>query len=164
MIRRRKDNELVPADYWWMPYSLGLSDEMDRLFDDFRTGFENTILAPRNLTAGSMRMPAVDLVDEGGKYRLHAEMPGVKKEDVSIEVGEREVQISAETKEESREEKKEGGYIRRERRYSKFYRSVPLPEAVQSDKTSAELKDGVLIVTLPKVSAPEKKSKKIEVK
>jgi len=163
MIRRRKEDELAPADYWWTPHSLGLGDEMDRLFQDFRTGFDD-ILAPRNSAIGSMRMPAVDLIDEGDRYKLHAEMPGVKREDVSIEVGEREVQISAETKEESGEERKEGGYIRRERRYSTLYRSVPLPEMVQSDKTSAELKDGILTVILPKISVPQKKIKKIEVK
>jgi len=164
MIRRRRDGELAPADYWWTPYSLGLVDEMDRLFDDFRAGFENTLLSPRGFSAEALRAPAVDLIDEGGEYRLHAEMPGIRKEDLSIEVGEREIQISAETREERAEGGKEGGYIRRERRYSKFYRSVPLPEAVRSDGTSAELKDGILTVRLPKMAPPQKRPKKVEVK
>jgi HSP20 family protein len=163
MIRRRRNDEMAPADYWWPPYSLGLVDEMDRLFDDFRAGFENTLLSPRGVASEALRVPAVDLIDEGGNYRLHVEMPGVKKEDVGIEVGENDVRISAETKEES-EESAEGGYIRRERRYSKFFRSVPLPEAVRSDKVSAELKDGILTLMLPKLAGPQKKSRKVEVK
>lgn len=162
MIRRRKEDELVPAEYWFAPYSLGLSDDMDRLFDDFRAGFDD-LLAPRRFGIEPIRMPAVDLVDEGDGYRLQAEMPGVKKEDVTIEVGEREIQISAETSEENSEERKEGGYVRRERRYSRFYRSVPLPDAVLSDKTSAELKDGVLTVVLAKAERT-KKGKKVEVR
>ena len=163
MIRRRKENELVPEDYWLMPYPLGLSEEMERLFNDFRTDFDG-LLIPRRFGIESARIPAVDLVDDGDSYRLHAEMPGIKKEDVTIEVGEREINISAETSEEKSEEKEDGGYIRRERRYSKFYRSLPLPEAVQSEKASAELKDGVLTITIPKASKPGKKSKKVEVK
>lgn len=164
MIRRRRNDELAPVDYWWPPYTLGLLDEMDRLFDDFRSGFENSLMTPKQMSAEMLRAPAVDLIDEGKEYSLKAEMPGISKEDVSIEVGERDVQISAETKEETTQERKEGGYIRRERRYSKFYRRVPLPEAVQADKTSADLKDGILTVRLPKVSVPERKSKKVEVK
>jgi HSP20 family protein len=163
MIRRRKEDELVPENYWLTPYPLGLSDEMERLLEDFRTGFDS-LLAPGRFGIESARIPAVDLVDDGDRYRLHAEMPGIKKEDLTIEVGDREIKISAETSEEKKEEKEEGGYIRRERRYSKFYSSVPLPEAVKSDKTSAELKDGVLTVTLPKMSIPDKKTKKVEVK
>jgi HSP20 family protein len=163
MIRRRRNDELAPADYWLTPYPLGLADEMDRLFDDFRAGFRNTLLSQGGLPE-ALRVPAVDLIDEGSGYRLHAEMPGIKKEDVTIEVGDREIQISAETKEEKSEEGKEGGYVRRERRYSKFFRSVPLPEPVQPDEISAELKDGVLIVKLPKASPRQKRSKKVEVK
>ena len=164
MIRRRRDNELAPADYWWPPYSLGLVDDMDRLFDDFRAGFEHTLLTPRGTASEALRVPAVDLIDEGDSYKLHVEMPGIKKEDVGIEVGENDVRISAETNEDKTEEDVNGGYIRRERRYSKVYRSVPLPEAVRSEKVSAELKDGVLTLILPKLAEPQKRSRKVEVK
>ncbi len=167
MIRRRSKDELAPVDYWWDPYDMStrsILDEMDRLFADFRTGFENSLAAPRQSNVPALRTPALDLVDKGKEYELKVEMPGMKKEDVSIEVGEREVQISAEVKEQKEEKAEEGGYIRRERRYSRIYRMVPLPENVQSEKTSAEMKDGLLIITLPKTSAQGKKSRKVEVK
>ena len=167
MIRRRRDDELAPIDYWWNPYDAdtwGILEEMDRLFHDFRSGFESSLALPRDVGLQALRTPAVDLMDKGKEYELKVEMPGITKEGVSIEVGEKEVQISAETKEERDEKGAEGGYIRRERRYSRIYRRVPIPEPVDAGKTSAEMKDGLLVIRLPKVSAPEKKSRKVEVK
>jgi HSP20 family protein len=167
MIRRRREDELAPADYLWNPYSadpLGILDEMDRLFEDFRSGFENSLAMPREAGGQALRTPAMDLIDGGKEYELRIEMPGIAKEDINIEVGEKEVRISAETKEEGGDKDSEGGYIRRERRYSRIFRQVPLPEPVRSDRTSAEMKDGLLVVRLPKVSAPEKRSRKVEVR
>ena len=166
MIRRRKDEELAPRDYWgpynWSP--LGMLEEMDKMFDDLRSGFENYLAVPGSFGATALRAPAVDLIDAGNEYKLHAEIPGIKKEDINLEVGEEELEISAETKEEKKEEDEKKGYIRRERRYSKFYRRIPLPQPVDSEKVEAELKDGVLTVRLPKISPPEKKTKKVGVK
>lgn len=166
MIRRRRGNELAPRDYWapynWSPF--GILEEMDRMFDDLRLGFENYLAVPGIFGTTTFRAPAVDLIDEGDEYKLHAEMPGIKKEDINLEVGDTELEISAETKEEKKEEDEKKGYIRRERRYSKFYRRVPLPQPVDSEKAEAELKDGVLTVRLPKISPPEKKTKKVGVK
>lgn len=166
MIRRRKGDELVPRDYWapfnWSP--LSMLEEMDRMFDDLRLGFENYLAMPGVFGTATFRTPAVDLVDEGDEYKLHAEMPGINKEDVNLEIGENELEISAETKEEKKEGDEKKGYIRRERRYSKFYRRIPLPQQVDSEKAEAELKDGVLTVRLPKISPPEKKTKKVSIK
>lgn len=165
MIRRRRDDELVPEDYWWTPYgsnTLGILNEMDRLLEEFRSGFENAPSMPRPFGTQALRTPAMDLLDSGSDFRLMVEMPGIKREDVNIEVGEREVQISAETKHD--EEDGEGGYVRRERRYSKIYRRIPLPEEVRTEDTFAEMKDGLLMIRLPKISPQDKRSRKIEIK
>jgi HSP20 family protein len=165
MIRRRRDDELGPEDYWWTPHSsntLGILNEMDRLMEEFRSGFENSPALPQPFGTQALRTPAVDIMDTGGDYKLMVEMPGIKREDVSIEVGEKEVRISAETKQE--EEGGEGSYIRRERRYSKIYRMIPLPDGVHTDSTSAEMKDGLLTIRLPKISPQEKRTRKIEIK
>ena len=74
------------------------------------------------------------------------------------------LEMSGETETEKSEEDKETGYIRRERRYSKFHRVLPLPENVKTDEVEAELKDGVLHVKLPKAAPPAKKSQKVQVK
>ncbi len=167
MIRRKERKEgLVPRDYWgssWMN-PMSVMADMDRLFDDFRSEWESTFLAPRTFARELVRQPLIDLADNGKEYTVKAEIPGINKEDLNIEVTENEIEISGETKSEEREEDKEKGFIRRERRYSKFYRSLPLPEAVLSEKAEAELKDGILTVKLPKAAPPEKKTKKVPVK
>lgn len=163
MIRRRKEDDLARRE--WAPHGnpLSILDEMDRLFDDFRSGFENYVIAPRFWVTEAMRTPAVDLIDQGEGYALHAEMPGVKKEDIEIRVSEKEIEISAESKHEDIEEGDQG-YVRKERNYSKYYRRIQLPEAVDAEKVVAELKDGVLAIDIPKISQPEKTSKKVVVK
>jgi HSP20 family protein len=165
MIRRKEKKEgLVPADYWgpsWMN-PMAVMRDMDRLFEDFRSEWENAFMYPSATAKDIVRQPLVDLADTGKEYVVKAELPGVSKEDLNVEVSENNIEISAESKEEKKEEAK--GYIRRERRYASFYRSVPLPEDVLPDKADAELKEGVLTVTLPKASAPEKKVKKVPLK
>ena len=167
MIRRKERKEgLVPRDYWgpnWMN-PMGVMNDMDRLFDDFRSEWENAFLTPRTWTTDLVRQPLIDLTDNGKEYVVKAELPGIKKDDLSIEVTENGVEISGETRLEEKEEDKEKGYLRRERRYAKFYRSLPLPDNVLTDKAEAELKDGVLTVKLPKAAPPEKKTKKLPVK
>jgi HSP20 family protein len=104
--------------------------------------------------------PSVDVKDEEGKIVVAADIPGVEKGDITINVKGDMLEISAEKKEEK--EEKEEGYIRRERSYRKFYRSIPLPAEVDRDKAEASLKDGVLKIEIPKLAGKE--VKKIEVK
>jgi HSP20 family protein len=104
--------------------------------------------------------PSIDIKDEEGKLILAADIPGVEKEDVTINVKGDMLEISAEKKEEK--EEKEEGYIRRERRYRKFYRAIQLPAGVDKEHVEATLKDGVLQISLPKMVGEE--VKKIEVK
>ena len=167
MIRRREKKEgLVPRGYWesTLANPMAVMSNMDRIFDDFRSEWESLFLPSRNFVSDLTRAPLVDLADNGKEYVVKAEVPGLNKDDLIIEVTENSVEISGETKAEEKEEDKSKGYIRRERRYSSFYRSLPLPESVLTDKVDAELKDGVLTVKLPKAAPPEKKTKKISVK
>ena len=167
MIRRKEKKEgMVPKDYWgpaWVN-PVSLMTDMDRLLDDFRSDWENTFMIPRAFSTDLVRQPLMDLSDNGKEYLVKAEVPGIRKEDLNIEITEHGIEISGETKSEEKEEDKDKGYLRHERRYSRFYRSLPLPNAVQTDKAEAELKDGILTVTLPKVTSTEKKSKKVQVR
>jgi HSP20 family protein len=105
--------------------------------------------------------PSVDVKDEEGKIIVAADIPGVEKGDISISVKGDMLEITAEKKEEK--EEKEEGYLRRERSYRKFYRSIPLPTEVDKDKAEASLKDGVLKISMPKLKEAEE-VKKIELK
>jgi HSP20 family protein len=167
MIRRKDKKEgLVPKDYWgpaWVSPVSMLTD-MDRLFDDFRSDWENTFMVPRSFATDFVRQPLIDLADNGKEYVVKAEVPGIEKKDLNIEITENGVEISGQTTIDTKQDDQEKGFLRRERRYTSFYRNLPLPEAVLTDKAEAELKDGVLTVKLPKASLPEKKAKKVSVK
>jgi HSP20 family protein len=105
-------------------------------------------------------VPYVDIKDKEGKIIVAADIPGVEKGDISINIRGDTLEISAEKREEK--EEKEEGYIKRERSYKKFYRSVPLPTEVDKDKVDATFKNGVLQIVMPKIAGEE--VKKIEVK
>ena len=164
MIRRKdKKTEIVPKEYWAPTTNpMTLLQDMDRLFGEFRMEWESTFLSPTRRSADIIRQPILDLADNGKEYVITAELPGITKEDLNVKLTENSVEISSEKRSEVSEEKE--GYIRRERLYSNFYRSIPLPEAIITGKADAELKEGVLTVKLPKAKPEEKRAKKLPVK
>jgi len=105
-------------------------------------------------------VPAVDISEKEEAYYLEAEIPGMKKEDILIDVKDGILTISGERKYEREEEKE--NYTRVERCYGTFHRSFTLPDHIEEDKIDAEYKDGVLTVTLPK--GEKAKPKTIDVK
>jgi len=104
--------------------------------------------------------PTVDTYEEGDNIVIKAELPGVNKDDVSIDVKDNVLTLKGERKHE--ENVNEDNYYRRESAYGKFQRAFTLPDAVDPNKIEASYKDGVLKVTVPK--AEETKAKKIEIK
>lgn len=105
--------------------------------------------------------PAIDVKENDAAYIVHAELPGVKKEDLDISINDGVLTINAETRFEH-EEKEKGRVLRQERRYGKFVRSMRLGVDVDEANVSADYTDGILTLTLPK--AEEVKPKKIEVR
>lgn len=91
----------------------------------------------------------VDIVESNGDYKLKAEIPGVRKEDIQIDIDDNKVSISAEVKKES-EEKKDDRVIRSERQYGYASRSLWLDSPVDQSKSKAKYENGVLELTLPK--------------
>lgn len=155
--RKVYERRLVPRNYWT---PMSLIDEMERTFEDFRTGMRG-FWFPSTSVAGS-RIPAIDMKDAGNEYIVEADMPGMSKENVEIEIVEGGLRISAK-KEEASEEEREG-YLRRERGYMSFHRRLPIPEDSDVDAIEARLVDGVLQITIPKKERPEKERKTVEVK
>lgn len=95
--------------------------------------------------------PKVDLLDKEDALIVRAEIPGVKKEDLEITIaGDR---LVFEAKREFKEEEKKEDFVRHEMAYGRLYRAVLLPAEVEGDKVTAELNDGILEITLPKVEA-----------
>ena len=156
---RREITSMRPMDLW---------SEMDKLFDSFRTDFDDLFwpFGPRTYPITAMttrRTPPVDVADLGDRYEMKLEMPGIPKEDINIEVTSNTIEISA--KHEERNEDKDKNWLRRETSSMSYYRVLELPEELKTDSVNAEFKDGILTIELPKVAPkPEDKPKKINIK
>ena len=130
----------------WNPWREmpALSNRMNRLFDDpfFSIG--------RMADDDSLGMwnPAVDLYEKDDHFVIKAELPGVDRKDIRIDLKDRVLTVSGNRTQE--QEVKEENYYRKERSYGKFQRAFRLPADVDSDKIKAEFKDGVLQVEVPK--------------
>lgn len=149
-------------DRWFDPFEelRRMQERMYRIFGEIEPSFMERKMLPA--TGGELATvePFVDVIDKGDKVVVAADVPGVEKEDLSVNISGDRLEISAERKKEA-EEKKEG-YVRRERTYTSYYRLVPLPAEVDGDKADATFENGVLEISMPKVKAIEKK--KIEIK
>ena len=106
--------------------------------------------------------PRSDASDNEKAYEIAVELPGVKPEDISVEVSEGVLTVKGEKRMETKEEK--AGYFFSERQYGRFQRSFRLPADAVGEKVSASHRDGVLTVTVPKREAKAAETKKIEVK
>lgn len=135
------------------PFALmeRMREEMDRLFE----GFATRPLAPVMPRMATDWMPAIEVEEKPGLLTVRAELPGLKREDVKVDVTPEGVTLSGERKHEFKEEKKEEGFFRTERFYGTFCRFIPLPDAAAIDKAAATFKDGMLEVTVP-LAAVEK--------
>jgi len=107
-------------------------------------------------------IPAVNTREADDAYYIEVDLPGVKKEDISIDVKDNILTISGERKIE--DERKDEEFYRVESVYGKFERSFSLPEDVDVDKIEAKAENGVLIVKIPKAQSIDKAPKKIEIK
>lgn len=116
----------------------------------------------RDETLPGMTLPAVDVSEDDKAFKITAELPGMSEKNVDVTVTGDLVVLKGE-KQQEREEKGKNRYLS-ERSYGSFQRSFYLPEGVARDKVTAEFKDGVLTVTLPKTVEAQAQQKKIEVK
>jgi HSP20 family protein len=139
-------------------------EEMEHLFDDF---FQRRFFAPSFLPR--FKFPeltnvsaSVDMFEDGNDLVIKAELPGIKKEEISVDFADDIITISGEKKTEEKTERKD--YYRVERSFGSFVRKLRLPVEVQVDKTSASFKDGVLEIRMPKSASKKTKTQKIAVK
>lgn len=146
---------LTPRDLFsTSPFTLmrRLTEDMDRMFSN--------VTARGGREEYGVWMPPIEVFQLDDKIKVCAELPGINKDDVKVEVTEDSLVIHGERKQEH-EEKREG-YYHSERSYGSFYRSVPLPHDAKIEEAKAEFKNGVLEVTIP---APEsaRKSRQIPI-
>jgi len=137
-----------------------LQRDINRVFEDFWSRFE------RPLSGGNGALarfgPTTDVTETDKAIEVAIELPGLSEKDVEVSLTEDVLTVRGEKKHES-EERRQGVYIS-ERSWGSFYRMVPLPPGVDSDKATAEFKRGVLTVSLPKTPEAQAKVKRIEVR
>jgi HSP20 family protein len=160
------------------PFTLmqRMTEDMDRLFEQFgfgRMGLSPTVGAAldRDLWRGpgiggiptpALWAPQVEVRQHGDKVVVRADLPGVKKEDLHVEIDNDVLTLSGERRAEH--EEKGDGFYRSERSYGEFYRAIALPEGANPDQCEASFKDGVLEVTLPAPKAQQRTAKRIAIR
>jgi HSP20 family protein len=135
-----------------------IQDDFDRLFGGFGLGQG---LAPFGGRERTDWVPAIEAFQRGSEFVVRADVPGLSREDLTVEVGEDALTIRGERKYDHEEER--DGVFRSERSYGSFCRVVPLPEGAMADSAKANFKDGVLEVVLQAPSQEVRRGRRIEI-
>jgi len=164
----------VPATPSGSPFAFmrRFAEEMDHLFEDF--GIESHFHFPSLFTRGrelvrretgivpAVWSPRIDVVERDGQYVVRADLPGLTKDDVKVEITDDLVVIQGERKTQKKEEVE--GYTYSECSYGSFYRAIPLPAGTESAKAVAEFTNGVLQIVVPSSRPIEAKKRRLEIK
>jgi HSP20 family protein len=145
-----------------------MAEEMDRSFDrmfrDF--GMPRRSLAARSpfrsFDRESSWSPRVEVFQKGDRYIVRAELPGLKKDDVQVEITDDVLTIQGERREEHEEERE--GYYHSEREYGQFHRAVSLPEGVIAESAQASFNNGVLEISMQAPPAEASRGRRLEIK
>ncbi len=148
-IAKREDNNPV----------FSLRRDVNRIFDDFWRRFDQPFAALGRFEGAG---PRTDIAETEHALEVSVELPGFDQKEIDVALSDNALTIKGERKSEEQQSKK--GYYLSERSYGSFYRSIPLPSGVDTDKANAEFKNGVLTVILPKTQETLSRVKKIEVK
>ncbi|PLY14238.1 Hsp20/alpha crystallin family protein [Sulfurimonas sp. CVO] len=143
---------------YFNPVDLYKKQKEIDLFNDFLNSFEKR----EDMNVLVDFKPAVNTREGKEAYHIDVDLPGVKKEDINVDVKDNILIISG--KRETKSEIKKDEYYKIESSYGKFQRSFTLPEKVDLENISASCEDGVLEVVIPKLQIEENSAKKIEIK
>lgn len=141
------------------PFSLmrRFSEDMEQLFDEF--GFGR--FTPRGFDEIAAWTPQVEVRQGDGQLVIRADLPGINKDNVKVELRDDAVVLQGERQEEHKEERE--GFFSTERSYGSFYREIPLPKDVDTSKAEATFRDGVLEITMPSAQG-ETQGRQLEIK
>jgi HSP20 family protein len=137
--------------------------EMEKLFEDFWRRPSSWLGWPEMRVAKRFEIsPSVDIYEEGNELVLKADLPGITKDEVEINVTDNVLTLTGEKKKEEKVERE--NYFRYERSHGSFCRRFYLPEGIDTEKIKAHYKEGVLEVRLPKTEEAKQKTRKISIK
>jgi HSP20 family protein len=137
-------------------------EELDHLFEDFGgRGWLTPMLDKAQLPQGPWS-PQIEILERDDELVLRADLPGLTKDDVNVEIASDGITIEGERKNEHEEKGK--GYFRSERSYGKFYRRIPMPEGAKTEDASASFNNGVLEISIPALKREERKARRLEIR
>jgi HSP20 family protein len=157
-----------PAAFSASPWQLmrRMHEDVDRLFGQFFGGAGPGGMMPAALGQLGQWAPSMDVSESDREWRIEAELPGVRKDDVNVEVRDHHLVLRAEMRQETPEgegDPAERQYHRRERRYGRFDRVFPLPDNVDEAQIRCTFRDGVLTIHLPKTEKARQQGRRIPV-
>jgi len=135
--------------------------DIDKSIDNLRKDMEKAFSSFPSIPMPTMPHTSCDVIDEGKQFRIKMNAPGIKKNELKLNVTDSSIEVTGEHK----EEEKKKNFLRKERHSISYYQTIPLSEKIIPDKVKAKLTDGVLDVTLPKskpTPTPKKKSVNIQ--
>lgn len=147
----RREETTMDLEPWRPLREVSLRDAIDRLFED-------SVITPGKVSP----MPKINIKDKKDVVEVKAELPGVLEGDINVEISDNVMTISGEKKEEKEEKDEEKGYYYKESHSGSFSRSFTLPSEVLAEKASAEMENGILTISIPKIEP--KKAQKVQVK
>jgi HSP20 family protein len=146
-------------------YSMNPFTIMRRLSEEMDRAFATSFGLPSWGTAGTAEAawtPAVEVTERDNNLVINADLPGLNKDDIKLEVNDEGLVIQGERRRER--EERHRGYYRSERSYGSFYRTVPLPQGIDAEKARAQFKDGVLQVEFPIPESMQRRRREIPIK
>ena len=161
MAKKKESKEMAKVEPSGFLSPFG---EMEKRFEDFfRRPFSlmPSWLPRMNMPEMEEIAPTVDIFEKDNNVVVKAEIPGMKKEDIEVNLTDDTITISGEKKKEDTVEKK--NYYRVERSYGSFCRSFRLPKEVRADKAKAKFKDGILEIKIPETEEAKKRKKKLNI-
>ena len=144
--------------------SLSNFSDFDKAFDNFKKDLERSFASFPKMEFPSfpkMLESGCDVIDEGNQFRMKMNVPGLKKNEIKLDVTDNSIEVTGEHK----EEEKKKNYLRKERHSMSYYQTIPFSEKIVPGKVKAKVADGVLDVTLPKAKPtpiPKKRSVKVQ--
>jgi HSP20 family protein len=148
----------------WDPFTLmnSFRQEMDRFMDDL--GFGGNFLSPSMTGFGGGQManwtPTTEIFERDNELVVRADLPGLTKDDIDLDIDDDQITIRGERKSEHEENRE--GFFRSERSYGRFIRSIPIPQGIDPEQAKANFRNGVLEITMPKPERPRGRKLEIE--
>ena len=146
-------------------YFDSIHQELNNFLRD--TFLTNAFANPLNIKKASVWRPAIEVKQNDANYKVKVQLPGIKKDNINIELDNDFMTITAETheeKEEKKEEEKNERYQTSEFRYGKYVRTISFDQPVKTDEAKAKYKDGILTITIPKQQVETNTKKVLEIK